>query len=377
MPGAGLARGTGVGASRISDSTGGLRGRGLVREEGTGSSSGGRRPILLGVHEERAHILGVEIGATHITIVVTTLLGQILCAKRVPNPTRERPEQTLAQLFALIDWCFAQPGVDRSASLGLGVAVPSPVDPRDPGRLSRLILPRWSEVDLLEELSQRYERPTFVENDANAGAIAELWWGKHEDARYLTFVKVATGIGAGFVIDGELYRGAGGMAGEIGHMSFDSTDAPFEHAVRGRLTSLIGTEAIMARAAHGVRTRSNKPPATIQELVEATLDGDPHALRLVESVGEHLGRALAGLLNLMNPRVVVLGGELTELKDVLLDPLRVALRRKVLFTSVARTSVVTSRLGDSAIAAGAAALVLDAALDDLDMFPSTQTQGAA
>jgi predicted NBD/HSP70 family sugar kinase len=372
-----LARRTGMSASTASDIINELRERELIDEQGTGASSGGRRPIMLGVRDERVHTLGVEIGATHITGVVTSFRGEVLCSRRVDAPTRSDAQATLEILFDLMEWCLDQPGVDRRALLGVGVAVPCPVDPADPGKLSRRILPNWAEVDLAALVSERYARPVHIENDANAGALAESWFGAHEDARDLAYVKVATGVGAGFIIDGRLYRGSGGTAGEIGHVLVDPRGEPCSCGSRGCLVTLIGTNSILARARDQVRTRDGSPADTIHDVVEATLDGDVTALGLVEEVGTHLGTALAGLLNLLNPRVVVLGGELTALRDLLLDPLRVSLRRQALFSSVARTQLLTSRLGPDSIAVGAAVNVLDAALKDLDLFPTLRTTGAA
>lgn len=372
-----LARRTGMSASTISDITNELRELGLICDRGTGASSGGRRPLLLGIQEQRVNIIGVELGASHITVTAISFCGDVLCMKRVENDTREDPQGTLDKLFSLVDWCFEQPGVDRQAWLGLGLAVPAPVNPSAPGELSRLILPKWSEIDLLELLSERYQKPVFLENDANAGAIAEQWFGDHEDTQNLIFVKVATGIGAGFIIDGRLYRGSGGMAGEIGHLSIDPNGAPCVCGGRGCLVTMIGTHALIQSAREHVRPRHSDDVTSIHDIIAATLDGDRAALEIVEVAGSHLGTALAGLLNLMNPAVVVLGGELTQLRSVLLDPLRISLRRQAMFGSVARARIVTSTLGESSIAVGAGTLVLDAALDDLTLFRSVLAQGAA
>lgn len=363
-----LARETGLSASTVSAITQELCELGFVVEEGTGVSSGGRRPILLGINESRASIVGIEIGASHITIVGTSLRGDVLHASRVMNPTREDPSTTLATLYELIDQCLAEPRVAAGALLGIGVAVPCPVDPESPGQLSRMILPAWAGVDLAGEIFDRYQRPVFIENDANAGALAELWWGG-QDVRDLTYVKVATGVGAGFIIDGKLYRGADGSAGEIGHLSTDPRGEECICGARGCLATLVGTAAILERARGTVTARNGEPVETIQDFVKATMDGDRAALEIVDSVGNSLGAALAGVLNTLNPRIVVLGGELTALGDILFDPLRVALRRQALFSSIARTTIVASRLNDHAIAVGATALVLDAALDNLEVFP--------
>lgn len=364
-----LARKTGLSASTVSDIIGELRDLELVEEKRTGKSSGGRRPILLGINDRRANALGIEIGSSHMTVVVVSFTGELLCSKRVYQPTREEPEKAIETLHSLIQWCFEQKEVDSERVIGIGVAIPSPVDPQNPGKLSRLLLPAWSGINLEQELQSVYNRPVFIENDANAGALAELWWGE-EEVRDLAYVKVATGIGAGFIIDGKLYRGADGSAGEIGHLSVDKHGEECVCGSRGCLATLIGTTAILHRAIT-IRSRQGESVETIHDFIQAATEGDREALLLLESVGESLGAALAGLLNLLNPRVVVLGGELTEIGDILFDPLRMSLRKHALFSSIAKTRIVASSLGKHAIAIGTTALVLDAALDDLDLFSST------
>lgn len=371
-----LARETGLSASTISDIINDLSDRELVSEQGTGASSGGRRPILLGINPTRAYNVGLEVGAAHVTVVVTTLLGELLTSRRVDNPTRRDPEQTLATAHSLVAGALSEAGVGREQVLGYGVAVPSPVNPEAPGQLSRLILPEWAGVNLAEELSSRYGRPIYIENDANAGALAELWWGEG-GVRDLAYVKVATGIGAGFIIDGKLYRGADGSAGEIGHLASDPQGPECICGARGCLTTCIGTEAILRRARDKVFGRDGEPVESLDELMGAIREGDRNARKLIEAVGTSLGAALAGLTNTLNPRRIVLGGEITQLGDMLFDPLRMALRRQALFSSLTRTRIVASRLGINAIAIGATAPVLDAALDDLDAFPAVDARGAA
>jgi predicted NBD/HSP70 family sugar kinase len=283
------------------------------------------------------------------------------------HPVQGDPEGALALVRTFIDDCLRAERVARRRLLGIGVAVPSPVHPSAPGRLSPLILPAWDGVDVQAHLAGAYQVPVFVDNDANLGALSEGWWGAGRSGDDLTYIKVATGIGAGYMIRGELYRGAGGTAGEIGHLAVDPSGPRCLCGLNGCLTTFIGSSAVRALARERMTGERGRTP-TVAEIVRSAQLGDAAARTIVDEVGHYLGIAVAGLVNMMNPAVVVLGGEITAVGDLLLDRLRETVHARALSTSVAETRIVTSNLGDQAIAVGAATLVLQAALRDRALF---------
>jgi predicted NBD/HSP70 family sugar kinase len=364
-----LARRTGLSPSTVSAIVGDLERSGLVRSIGAGLSRGGRRPMLLGFCDDALTIVGVELGASHVLVVLTNLRGQVTASRHGAHAVQTDPEGALALVREFIDDCLREGRVARRRLLGVGVAVPSPVHPSAPGRLSSLILPAWSGWDVQTRLAGAYNVPVFVDNDANLGALSEGWWGAGRSGDDLTYIKIATGIGAGYMIGGEVYRGSGGTAGEIGHLAVDPSGPRCPCGLNGCLTMFIGSPALRARARERMKLERGRTP-TIADIVKGARAGDAAARSLIDEVGQYLGIAVAGLLNLLNPAVVVLGGEITGVGDLLLDPLRESMRSRALFTSVAETRLVTSNLGDQAIAVGAATLVLQAALRDRDLFPT-------
>jgi predicted NBD/HSP70 family sugar kinase len=267
--------------------------------------------------------------------------------------------------------------------VGIGVAVACPVDPHRPDPLSRTVLPAWEGKLGLDDLSAHYGVPILVDNDANLGALAEHWWGLGTDIDNLAYIKVATGIGSGHVIDGEIYRGATGVAGEIGHLAIDPLGKPCICGLRGCLVTLVGGRSLEERAGELIADHPGSTLAgknfTVQDIENAALAGDALALQVIREAAEHLGTAIAGLLNLMNPALVVLGGDLARLGDLVLDPLRERARTRTLVTSVAAARIVASKLGPQSVAVGAATLVLKAALDDSRLFPAVPgyTRGAS
>jgi predicted NBD/HSP70 family sugar kinase len=374
-----IARQTDLARSTVSEIVNALGPTGLVVETGPGPSNGGRRPIVLEFQDEARSILGVEIGASHVGAALTDLRGQVLAWKDRSHPVRDDPVGTRALVIELCESCLAAGRRSGSRRLiGVGVAVPSPIDPRYPERLSEIVLPKWGQQSGLDAVQKRFRVPLFVDNDANLGALAEHTWGAGRGIDDFAYVKLATGVGSGHVIEGEIYRGATGVAGEIGHMAIDPHGAPCVCGLRGCLATMIGTPALEARA----RALLHDYPAsslagtnpTITSIEDAALAGDPLALQLVREAAEHLGIALAGLINLMNPAMVILGGGLARLGELLLEPLRETVHRRTLVSSLAAAEIRTSELGPRAVAIGAATLVLKAALADTRMF-SPPTRG--
>jgi predicted NBD/HSP70 family sugar kinase len=363
-----IARQTGLSPSTVSAIVGELDRAGLVREIGAGASRGGRRPVLVGFRDDAYALVGVELGATHVSAVLTDLRGNVRAFRDTHVAVRDDPDGALATVRDLVDDCLTTERVSRRRVVGVGVAVPSPVHPQRPGKLSPLILPAWRDHDLQAELGRAFDLPVYVDNDANLGALSERFWGAGAGGEDLAFIKVATGIGSGHIINGELYRGAGGTAGEIGHIAIDPNGPPCVCGLRGCLATLIGAEALLTRARKMWGKRKRNP--TIADIVTGVRAGDPVAKELVDEVGHYLGIVVAGLLNLLNPAVVVLGGEITSVGDLLLDPLRASIRARALSTSVAETRIVSSRLGERSIAVGAATMVLKSALADRSVFPA-------
>ncbi len=346
----------------------------LIEEVGAGPSKGGRRPILLEFQYGAFSILGVDIGATHVAVALTNLKGEVEGWAQRAHKVRDDPKGTSALVVELAEDCLAQLPKGSRRLVGVGVAVPSPVDPKHPDVLSEVVLPKWKGVRLTAELKAHFKVPVLLDNDANLGALAEHWWGAGRGIDDFVYVKVATGIGSGHIVAGKIYRGATGTAGEIGHMAIDQNGPQCICGLRGCLGTFIGTEALLRRTRElldqGQKSQVVKASLTLGSVEAAALAGDPLATQVVREAASRLGIAVASMLNLMNPAVVAIGGSLSKLGDLLLEPLRETVKRRTLASSVAAASVVRSELGERDVAVGAATLVLDAALADHRLFPA-------
>jgi predicted NBD/HSP70 family sugar kinase len=366
-----IARRVGLSRSTVSEVIEILIPTGLVAAGGPGESSGGRRPIMLHFQDDACCILGVEMGASHVAVALTNLRGHVLDWELSDHPVRTDPEGTRARLAGLCDQALQAWKRGARRLVGIGVAVPSPVDPTHRFALSRVVLPEWHGESGLERLGERFGVPVRVDNDANLGALAEQWWGAGQGISHFAYVKVGTGVGSGHVINGELYRGATGFAGEIGHLSMDPHGESCLCGLRGCLALLVGSPALVKRAAELRATTPTSMPdgdITMAALEEAGLAGDPLALRVAREAAEHLGIAVSGMLNLMDPAVVIVGGGITALGDRFLGPLREAVRLRTRGGD-ATPSIVMSKLGPQSVPVGAATLVLKEALANPRLFP--------
>ena len=331
---------------------------------------------MLEFQDEAFGILGVDIGAAHVAVALTDLRGQVLAWKNARHDVRGDPEGTRRIIAELSDGCLARWGGGTGRLVGVGIAVPSPVNPAQPGVLSEVVLPAWRGRDWFDDLQVRYGVPVLVDNDANLGALAERWWGAGLGVDDFVYIKVATGIGAGQIVGGEIYRGATGIAGEVGHLVIDPLGPKCPCGLDGCLTTFVGSQALIERASALVEKHPESALAgsdpTVESIEDAAVAGDPLARQIVHEAAEHLGIAVAGIVSMLNPAMVIVGGGLARVGDLLLDPLRDVIGRRSLITSVAGTQVRASELGEHATAQGAATIVLQAALDDPRLFPKPQ-----
>ena len=332
-------------------------------------SSVGRPAALVRLSRHACLAIGVDIGRRHIQIVLTDLGYQEIDkapaetdAYRHPPSADAHPEEVLDKAAGLVQELLSRNGSHLNQVIAIGLGIPAPIT-RD-GRLgSPTLLPDWAKVKPGMELSSRLSHvPVLVGNDADLGALGEYTFGGFRDPYHpassyeLIYVKVATGIGAGFIRDGQLYRGASGIAGELGHITLDYKDQETcRCGNHGCLELYAGGEALLNKA------RGTWPNLSdTLELVDQAKAGDPYCISVIKDAGDHIGVALGIVINLCGPSQIVIGGELSDSEDILLDPIRQKVSRSALSPSVDATSISKSRLKKWSSAWGAAALALKA-----------------
>ena len=365
-----LSRRLGLSRSTVSSIVQGLLASGLVVESHRARSTGGRRAIVLRFFDAHRHVLGIDLGASHVTVVRTDLRGRVLARQTRDMDVQRDPEGTLALLDTLVDEVVDAKG---PPVLGIGVGVPCPVDAASGHHLSPRILPAWKGVLLGDWLYERFGTPVFMDNDANVGALAEAWWGAGRGADDFAFIKVGTGVGAGYLLARQPYRGSSGIAGEIGHTTVNAQGRMCRCGLRGCLEAEVGSPALVdkARAALSAgypSTLNDAPTLDLPALLAHAEAGDGLSVRIVTEAGEHLGIAVANLLNLLNPNRVVIGGRLSTIGELLMEPMRRTVEARALSTSLERADILTGDLEEEQVAVGAATLVVQQALRNPNDF---------
>jgi predicted NBD/HSP70 family sugar kinase len=298
-------------------------------------------------------VLGIDFGKRHLRVAAADLSHVIVAEAERPMRTDEPAESGLRTAAELVDEVLDEGGISRADVIGVGLGLPGPIDMRS-GRVgSSSILPGWVGVRAAEELGSRLGLPVQVDNDANLGALAELQWGAAAGCRNAAYLKVSTGIGAGLIVDGRLFHGAAGMAGEIGHTIIQEHGPVCRCGKRGCLETLAGSVALV-ELLHG----THGPELTTMQLLDAAAAGDSAARRVLADAGRHIGRAVATLCDLLNPELIVVGGELSTAGEVLLDPLREQVHRHAIPATARGLEIVPGVLGPRAELLGALALGL-------------------
>lgn len=310
---------------------------------------------------------GIDIGGTKCAVVLGRVDGdRLVTLARRQWPTPPSPALACAELIDRLDALVRGTGVVLSA---VGISCGGPLDSDRGLILSPPNLPGWDQVDLVTPLRDRYHVPVRLENDANLGAVAEWWWGAGRGVRHLVFLTCGTGMGAGLILNGALYRGVSGSAGEVGHVRL-TADGPTGFGKAGSWEGWasgagIGRLAARMRQSFGHPTLLTLPDAEITaEVVGAAADrGDALALAVLEAAGERLGAGLAILLDVLNPELVVLGGVYGRQRHRLEPPMRAALHAEALPAVVGACRIEAAHLGEAigdAEALAAAALAVHA-----------------
>jgi len=346
---------------------------GLVREAEDGRSMVGRRPVLLEMNPSRGYLVGVDIGATHLGLLITDFASHVICDLEQPFDISLPPPVGLDQVDLCLRNALGEVKLTLEDVVGIGVGVPGPVVMEEGAVTHPPIMPGWDQYPIQNRLEELWHRPVTLNNDAELGALGEWAHGAGRDQRHMAYIKVGTGIGAGLLMDGKIYRGAAGTAGEIGHITICDDGPLCTCGNYGCLEALAGGKAIAHQAQEAARAGKRTQLAAIgsaisitaKDVASAARRGDLVAQQIVVNAGSHLGIAIASLVNLFNPGMVVIGGGVAQIGDLLLQPLRQVVQQRSL-PSVARVvRINTAVLGRRSTSMGAVVQAHNLVLDQL------------
>jgi predicted NBD/HSP70 family sugar kinase len=359
----------GLSRTTVSSTVAQLMQDGWVNERpASGNVTGPGRPAtVLTLTQQAGVAVGVDLGRTHARVALADLGHEVLAEQGLELQENWRAAEAFDAVEALVSEVVTSAGVDRTDIVGIGLGLPAPLDTSGHAT-SITIPPMWVHEDPAQALAQRLGAAVAVENDANLGALAEARWGAGRRFDTLFYVKASTGIGAGLVFGGRIFRGTAGTAGEIGHVTVDDNGLVCRCGSRGCLEVCVGGAALVAQLEH-----NQVEISSVADLIAAAGAGDLACCRVLADAGETLGVAIATVLNIINPDRVILGGELGTAGELVLGSLRESLGRHALTSAVRSTSIVKSQLGQRAEALGAVLLVLTEA-DRFATPPGTQVR---
>ncbi len=350
---------TGAARNTVSARVDQLIASGLLEEGGRGWSTGGRPPTLLRFNSAAGCVLAVDLGVTSVDVAVTDLSAQVLATVGHPIDIAEGPGPVLAEVDRLAQEVLAEAGLTPADVCAVGIGVPGPVE-FSTGRPSHPpIMPGWHDHPVPSAFG-RYECPVFVDNDVNVMALGEM--GVAGSVQDVLVVKVGSGIGCGIIVDGEVYRGAQGSAGDIGHIHVPSADGREVACRCGQLNCLeaiAGGTALLrdARAA-------GMPVTTIREVVERAALGEGQAVELVRGAGRTIGTVLAALVNFFNPHRIVMTGGVARAGVPLLAGIREAVYARSMPLAARALEITVSDAPDLSGRVGAALMAIEGYLDD-------------
>lgn len=327
---------TGLSAATVSNLVKELDGAGAVQLRP--SIRNGRRATQVSIATSEGLLAGVVFGDRDIRVAVGASAEEIVGHKRMPLPADHAADEGMARAARLVQELTEGAGLGMPDLRALVLGLPAPIDSVSGEVGSDGIMPGWRGVPVAAAMLDAVQVPVRIDNTANLAALGEARYGALQGVSTGVFLKVSYGVGAGLIINGEVFRGSAGTAGEIGHVTIDENGPVCRCGNRGCLDTFVGSGAVLSalRASHG--------SLTLRDVITRALDGDPGCRRVLEDAGRHLGVAVAGVVNLLNPEVVALGGQVARVGDVVLDPMRDAIERCAIPSAAATVRVLAGEM---------------------------------
>lgn len=367
---------TGYSAFLVSKMCDELIRRRFVCETGPGSSTGGRPPTMLSINPDLGRLVGVHIGTVNVRIAVTDISGNTLAYLKAPSRVESGPEAALGHLISLVQECMRRASVTRGRLRGIGIGISGVLDRTAGTTVFWPKVPQWVNVPVKQIFSQHFEVPVEIEDSPRTMAIGERRAGEAGRADPFIYVTSGAGTGAAIFLRGALFTGAGGFAGEFGHITVDQGGPLCSCGNRGCVEALVSASALIRHARTAVADglaielwqlcQGDPNRITLELIAQAASQNDRFSLSLLEQAGEHLGMGLVALVNLFNPALIVLGGGLALAAGKLLLPtVERVIQQRALVQAAKLLRIQISTLDESDWARGAALLVSEKALEQV------------
>ncbi len=323
--------------------------------------------------QEAKPVLAIDLGGTKIIAAIISSQGQVVAKESYPTLAGEGPQSVIDRILFAIDHLLSLRNIDSSQLDSISIASAGAIDFNQGLVTSSPNLPGWHDIPLRDIVNRRYRVNTFLINDASAAALGEYHFGAGKGLNNLIYLTVSTGIGGGIIINGDLYLGPSGSAGEIGHMTIDINGPRCSCGNIGCLEMLASGTAVAREA---IRRIGQGEESSLTEMVGGKIEnitaekvsmaaqgGDSLASDVISKAATYLGVGMVNLVNIFNPEVIIVGGGVAQIGDLLLDPVRQVVKERAFQLSAQAVHIVPAQLGDNAGVLGAAVFALQQKLD--------------
>lgn len=344
---------------------------GIILETNSRSTPSGRPPVVLELNPEYGLVAAIDMGASHLSVAVGDFSARIIQETELPFRIANGPEKCLEEVNKALEEIVKKCGITIKDLSAVGVSVPGPVVTDAGMVMSPPIMPGWDRFPIRDTLEKYWKISVTINNDADLGALGEWAYGAGRGEKNLAFIKVGSGIGAGLIIDKQIYVGSTGSAGEIGHLTIDKNGPLCTCGNYGCLEAFASGSAIEIQAQKlvesGKRTLLSKSEHTkinVSDVADAARRGDLAAQEIIKRSGTFIGIAIANLINMINPGIVIIGGGVAQVGDLLTGPIRQEVRERSLPASEHAVRITTAMLGRRSSLIGALVQAINIAIHD-------------
>ena len=348
----------------------------ILKETGDGNSSGGRKPKLYSINNELGYVVGVDVGGTNTRVIITDLACNISRCIKVKTKAKEGKEAVLSRVISIISEMIDSSKISREKIFGIGMSISGIINSYEGISIFCPNIPGWENYPIRSIMEKEFNIPVCIDDSVRCAAVAEKRFGIAKDHDNFIFISIGKGIGMGTFIDGKIYRGSMGLAGELGHITV-SEDGPLCNCGnKGCLEAIASGPGILKRAREGIENgivtsisreiNNNFENLTVEIISKAANEGDKYAYYLINRTGEYIGIAIAAALNLFGCDLVVLWGGILECGDIILDAIKRTVKMRALEFISKRVGIEKTVLGDYIAALGAAQIFIDRLYSESD-----------
>ncbi len=344
---------------------------GIVIDMGIGASIGGRKPNLFGINPNARYIVGVDIDCRMVKLGIFNLANEAVSEIITYFGNVKDKHEMFNELFTRLDDLIKQTGLDKKAYLGIGVSIPGLIN----SKTGQTYMDLQIDGEKLEDLfSKRYELPVVIDSDSRVMAIGEQAFGFAKDKKDVLCLNICDGVGLGMILNGAVYRGKSGLAGEFGHINVVRDGNLCTCGKYGCLETVASGTALIEQAQQGIRkgqesliselVNDDLDNIHVSDIIEAVNKGDIFAIEIINKLGHFLGEALASLVHIFNPEMIIIGGKVALAENYLINPIENTLNKYTISHIMKDTQVVTSTLQEKVKLLGSVAMVMNQVFDE-------------